>query len=95
MGQDIRECCVQVSGQFDGGENSVRTVCCGAQRLDGCEAFCDDFAGVAFQEDFADEFGLRCGCGLGVGEVPGGVEGFGEGEVLFCYYAAGDTLGSD
>jgi hypothetical protein len=68
------------------------TVGSGAEGEDSTVAPVYDLAGVAFEEDLAHEFGAGVGGGGGIGEVPRRVEGFCEGEVLFCYYSAGDTL---
>jgi hypothetical protein len=50
----------------------------------------NDLFGIAPEEDLADKFGLD---GLGVGEVPGGFEGVGQGEVLLCDGPARYSLG--
>lgn len=57
---------------------------------DGCADAGDYCGGRAFEEDFAYEVGVVCGCGGGcVREVR---EGEGECEVLFSYYTTGDSL---
>lgn len=88
MRQDEGEVGVQVAGEADLGERDVGPVGGAREGEDGAAAALDYVGGVAFKEDFADE--LRVG--WGGGRVRAGVEGFGEREVLLCYYAAGDSL---
>jgi len=57
--------------------------------LDGLSAAVDDVLCNASDEDFADEVGFGEFC---AGRKPGGVECFGEGQVLFGYDAAGYSL---
>lgn len=59
---------------------------------DGVVTAIYDLARVAFEKHFADKFGAYAWRVRGVGEVPGRVEGLGEGKMLLCYDSARDTL---
>jgi hypothetical protein len=92
VGEDVGECSIEMAGELDCGQGSGGTVGGGAKGEDCAVAPVYDFASVAFEEDFAHEFGACVGGGGGIGEMPRRVEGFCESKVLFCYYSAGDTL---
>ena len=76
MREDVGECGVEVAGEVDCGEGSGGAVGRGAKGKDGGVTAVYYLAGIALEEDFADEFGAGIGGIGGVGEVPGAVEGF-------------------
>lgn len=80
MAEDVWERGIQVAVQFDVGNLDVGAVCASDQILRRLSTFFDNLFGVASQEDLAH--GLLVMQQLGVGEVPGRVEGLCECEML-------------
>lgn len=91
VGEDVGEAGGEVAVDADVGDLGAGPVGGAGEGGDGAGAAVDDVAGLALDEDLADEVGLgELGAG---GEVRRGV-GFGEGEVLLGNDAARDALGS-
>lgn len=82
MAEDVGEGRVEVAVDFDIGYVDAGAVGALDKLLHGLAAVLDDFSGVALEEDFTDGL-LVVGWVHGVGEMPGRVEGIGEGKVLF------------
>jgi hypothetical protein len=87
--EDVGEGGVEVALELELWEDGGRPVGGRGERLDLLAAAGDDLLGVALEEDLADELGLG---GFGVRALPGGLEGFRQGEVLLCYGPAGYPL---
>ncbi len=79
-------------GELERGKRGSGSIGRRTEREDCVVASVYDFASVAFQKYFTDELGPCVGCIRRVGEVPGRIEGFCQGEMLFCYDSTGDTL---
>ena len=87
MAQYVWKRCVQMPVDVylrDGHVRPIRTL---YEILRGLSATFDDLFGIASKEDLADDIGLAI-VGLGMGEVPGRVEGLGQSQVLFGYYSS-------
>ena len=85
VGEDVGECGVEVPGELDFWEDGAGWVGGGGEGGYGFADAGGDFSGGAFEKYFADKV---CGwCGGGGGEMPWGVECFGQSQVLLCYYA--------
>lgn len=89
VAQDVGEAGVEVADDVDLGDGGVGPVGGAGEGRDGFGAARDDVLGGTFDEDLADEVGLG---ELRAGREVGGVEGFGEGEVLLGDDAAGYSL---
>ncbi len=84
MAQYIWESGVQMAREVYGWEKSGGTVGGGGESCYFLTTASYYVFGVALYENFADEF---CFSEWSFGEVVGRVEGFGEGDMLFCYYS--------
>jgi hypothetical protein len=82
VAEDVRECSLEMAVHFDLGDLDIRAVCTPDQLLRGLSTIFDNFFGIASQEDLAN--GFLVVQQLGVGKVPGRVEGFGERQMLLC-----------
>lgn len=72
MGEDVRECCLCVARQLYLWENDRGPVSEGAERCYCFTTSGNDLAGIAFEEDFADELG---GWSRIISEMPRTIEG--------------------
>jgi hypothetical protein len=92
MAEDVWKCGIYMAFELYFRKYCGGSIGCGGQGLHCFATAGNYFFGIAFEEDFTDKFcfALR----FGVGKVPGTVESFAEGEVLFCYDSAGYPLRS-
>nr|POE87359.1 hypothetical protein CFP56_29948 [Quercus suber] len=92
VGRDVGERRVEVALKVDFRNGDVRAVGGRDELASGLGAALDDLLGVTFEEDLADEVIVGGNEGLlGVREVPGGMEGLGEGKMLLGNDATADA----
>ena len=92
VAQDVGKGCFQMTLDCDVWQYAARAVSLSSQDCRSIPACLHHFTSAATQKDFSYEVRVRIKLGLGVGKVPGRVECFGQGKVLFSDDSTGNPL---